>query len=162
MKKDTTECVTKCLTCQQVKAEYQAPTGKLHPLSIPEWKWEKITMDFVLRLPRTFRKHDAIWVIIDQLTKLAHFLPVQQSDLLDKLSRIYVSEIVRLHGVPISIVSDRNPRFISYFWRSLQGALGTRLHFSTTFHPQTDGQLERTSQTLEDMLRACMLEFKGN
>ena len=143
MKKDTAECVAKCLTCQQVKAEHQAPAGKLHPLSIPEWKWEKITMDFVLGLPRTFRKHDAIWVIVDRLTKSAHFLPVQQSDSLDKLSRIYVAEIVRLHGVPISIVSDRDPRFTSHFWRSLQGALGTRLHFSTTFHPQTDGQSER-------------------
>ena len=77
MKKDTAECVAKCLTCQQVKAEHQAPAGKLHPLSIPELKWEKITMDFVLGLPRTFRKHDAIWVIIDRLTKSAHFLPVQ-------------------------------------------------------------------------------------
>ena len=135
MKKDTAECVAKCLTCQQVKAEHQAPAGKLHPLSIPEWKWEKITMDFVLGLPRTFRKHDAIWVIVDRLTKSAHFLPVQQSDSLDKLSRIYVSEIVRLHGVPISIVSDRDPRFTSHFWGSLQGALGKKLHFNTAFHP---------------------------
>ena len=77
MKKDTAECVAKCLTCQQLKAEHQAPTGKLHPLSISEWKWEKITMDFVLGLPRTFMKHDAIWVIIDRLTKSAHFLPMQ-------------------------------------------------------------------------------------
>ena len=77
MKKDTAECVAKCLTCQQVKAEHQALAGKLHPLSIPEWKWEKITMDFVLGLPRTFRKHDAIWVIFYRLAKSAHFLPVQ-------------------------------------------------------------------------------------
>ena len=119
-------------------------------------------MDFVLGLPRTFRKHDAIWVIIDQLTKLAHFLPVQQSDLLDNLSRIYVSEIVRLHGVPTSIVLDKDPWLTSHFWGSLQGALGTKLHFSIAFHSQIDRQLERTIQILEDMLRACMLEFKGN
>ncbi|KAL2243581.1 UNVERIFIED_CONTAM: Transposon Tf2-12 polyprotein [Sesamum indicum] len=162
MKKDVAEFVAKCMTCQQVKAEHQAPAGKLRPLSIPEWKWEKITMDFVVGLPRTFRKHDAIWVIVDRLTKAAHFLPVRVTDSLDKLAGLYLSEIVRLHGVPISIVSDRDPRFTSRFWESLQRALGTKLHFSTAFHPQTDGQSERTIQTLEDMMRACTMEFKGN
>ncbi|KAL0385909.1 UNVERIFIED_CONTAM: Transposon Ty3-I Gag-Pol polyprotein [Sesamum radiatum] len=151
-----------CLTCQQIKAEHQAPAGKLHPLSIPEWKWEKITMDFVIGLPRTFRKHDAVWVIVDRLTKSAHFLPIRQNDSLDKLAELYVSEIVRLHGIPTSIVSDRDPRFTSHFWGSLHRALGTKLHFSTAFHPQTDGQSERTIQTLEDMMRACVIEFKGN
>ncbi|KAL0445246.1 UNVERIFIED_CONTAM: Transposon Ty3-G Gag-Pol polyprotein [Sesamum latifolium] len=146
----------------QVKAEHQAPAGKLRPLSIPEWKWEKITMDFVVGLPRTLRKHDAIWVIVDRLTKSAHFLPIRQGDSLDKLAELYVAEIVRLHGVPVSIVSDRDPRFTSRFWGSLQRALGTKLHFSTAFHPQTDGQSERTIQTLEDMMRACTMEFKGN
>ncbi|KAL0291142.1 UNVERIFIED_CONTAM: Transposon Tf2-12 polyprotein [Sesamum calycinum] len=162
MKKDVAEFVAKCITCQQVKAEHQAPAGKLRPLSIPEWKWEKITMDFVVGLPRTLRKHDAIWVIVDRLTKSAHFLPIRLGDSLDKLAELYVSEIVRLHGVPVSIVSDRDPRFTSRFWGSLQGALGTKLHFSTAFHPQTDGQSERTIQTLEDMMRACIMEFKGN
>ncbi|KAL2236228.1 UNVERIFIED_CONTAM: Transposon Tf2-12 polyprotein [Sesamum indicum] len=162
MKKDVAEFVAKCMTCQQVKAEHQAPAGKLRPLSIPEWKWEKITMDFVVGLPRTFRKHDAIWVIVDRLTKSAHFLLVRITDSLDKLAGLYISEIVRLHGVPISIVSDRDPRFTSRFLESLQRALGTKLHFSTAFHPQTDGQLERTIQTLEDMMRACTMEFKGN
>ncbi|KAL2243599.1 UNVERIFIED_CONTAM: Transposon Tf2-12 polyprotein [Sesamum indicum] len=153
MKKDVAEFVAKCMTCQQVKAEHQAPA---------EWKWEKITMDFVMGLPRTFRKHDAIWVIVDRLTKSAHFLPVRITDSLDKLAGLYISEIVRLHGVPVSIVSDRDPRFTSRFWESLQRALGTKLHFSTAFHPQTDGQSERTIQTLEDMMRACTMEFKGN
>ncbi|KAL2226202.1 UNVERIFIED_CONTAM: Transposon Tf2-12 polyprotein [Sesamum indicum] len=162
MKKDVAEFVAKCMTCQQVKAEHQAPAGKLRPLSIPEWKWEKITMDFVVGLPRTFKKHDAIWVIVDRLTKSAHFLPVRITDSLDKLAGLYISEIVRLHGIPISIVSDRDPRFTSRFWESLQRALGTKLHFSTAFHPQTDGQSERTIQTLEDMMRACTMEFKGN
>ncbi|KAL0448766.1 UNVERIFIED_CONTAM: Transposon Ty3-I Gag-Pol polyprotein, partial [Sesamum latifolium] len=97
MKKDVAEFVAKCLTCQQVKAEHQAPAGKLHPLSIPEWKWEKITMDFVIGLPRTFRKHDVVWVIVDRLTKSAHFLPIYQNDSLDKLAELYISEIVRLH-----------------------------------------------------------------
>ena len=122
----------------------------------------KITMDFVTGLPRNKRQHDAIWVIVDRLTKSTHFLPINVEDLLEKLAKLYVDEIVRLHGVPVSIVSDRDPRFTSRFWASLQAALGTRLHFSTAFHPQTDGQSERTIQTLEDMLRACVMEFKGS
>ena len=117
---------------------------------------------FLTGLPRTQRKHDAIWVIVDRLTKFALFLSVNVEDSLEKLAQLYVDEIVRLHGVPVSIVSDRDPRFTSRFWPSLQTALGTRLHFSTTFHPQTDGQSERTIQTLEDMLRACVMEFRGS
>ncbi|KAK4389876.1 hypothetical protein Sango_2324600 [Sesamum angolense] len=139
MKKDVAVFVARCLTCQQVKAEYQAPAGELHPFSIPEWKWENITMDFVIGLPRTFRKHDAIWVVMDRLTKFAHFLPIRQNDSLDKLAELYVSKIVRLHGIPTSIVSNRDYRFTSHFWRSLQRALGTKLHFSMAFNPQTDG-----------------------
>ncbi|KAK4406476.1 Transposon Ty3-I Gag-Pol polyprotein [Sesamum angolense] len=162
MNKDMAEFVAKCMTYQQVKAEQYAPAGKLQPLSIPEWKWEKITIDFVLGLPRTLRKHDAIWVIVDRLTKSAHFLQIRLGDSLAKLAELYVSEIVRLHGVPLSIVSDRDPRFTSRFWGSLQGALGTKLHFNTAFHPQTDGQSERMIQTLEDMMRACIMELKDN
>ena len=119
-------------------------------------------MDFVTGLPRTQRQHDTIWVIVDRLTKSAHFLPINVEDSVEKLDKLYVDEIVRLHGVPVSIVSDRDPRFTSRFWPSLQAALGTRLHFSTSFHLQTDGQSERTIQTLEDMLRACVMEFKGS
>ncbi|WOG99882.1 hypothetical protein DCAR_0519238 [Daucus carota subsp. sativus] len=162
MKKDVAEFTAKCLTCQQVKVEHQAPAGKLHPLSIPEWKWEKITMDFVTNLPKTRKGNDAIWIIVDRLTKSAHFLPISWGCTLDHLAQRYVNEIVRLHGVPISIVSDRDPRFTSRFWKSLQEAMGTRLNFSTAFHPQTDGQSERTIQTLEEMLRACVIEFKGS
>ena len=106
-------------------------------------------MDFVTGLPRTQRQHDAIWVTVDRLTKSTHFLLFNVEDSLEKLVQLYVDEIVRLHGVPVSIVSDRDPRFTdprftSRFWPSLQAALGTRLHFNTTFHPQTDGQSERT------------------
>ena len=108
----------------------------------------KITMDFMIGLPRTQRQYDAIWVIVDRLTKSAHFLPTNVEDSLEKLAKLYVDEIVRLHGVPVSIVSDRDPKFTSRFWPSLQAALGTRLHFSTTFHPQTGGHSERTIQTL--------------
>ena len=101
-------------------------------------------------------------MIVDRLTKSAHFPPVNVEDSLEKLAQLYVDEIVRLHEVPVSIVLDRDPRFTSRFWPSLQASLGTLLHFSTTFHPQTDGQSERTIQTLEDMLRACVMEFKGS
>ena len=118
-----------------MKAEHQKPAEKIQLLPIPVWKWEKITMDFVTGLPRIQRQHDAIWVIVDRLTKSAHFLPINVEDSLEKLAQLYVDEIVRLHGVPISIVSYRDPRLTSRFWPSLQATLGTRLHFSTAFHP---------------------------
>ena len=161
MKKDVGEFVARCLTCQQVKAEHRVPAGKLQSLPIPVWKWEKITMDFVTGLPRSQAGHDAIWVIVDRLTKSAHFIPIHTTWTGEKLAQVYLDEIVRLHGVPTSIVSDRDTRFVSHFWRSLQDALGTRLDFSTAFHPQSDGQSERTIQTLEDMLRACVIDFQG-
>ena len=116
-------------------------------------------MDFVSSFPLTQRKHDSIWVIVDRLTKSAHFLPIQLDYSMDQLAEQYVSEIVRLHGIPLSIVTDRDPRFTSRFWKELQSALGTRLNFSTAFHPQIYGQSERLIQVLEDMLRACVLDF---
>ena len=118
-------------------------------------------MDFVSGLPLTLGKKDAIWVIVDRLTKSAHFIPVRIDYSPNKLAELCISKIVRLHGVPISIISDRDPRFTSRFWKKLQDALGTKLHFSTAFHPQTDGQSERIIQILEDMLRCCILEFEG-
>ncbi|KAL5579092.1 hypothetical protein UlMin_011534 [Ulmus minor] len=122
--RDVAEYVQHCLTCQQVKAEHQRPSSLLQPLMIPEWKWEHISMDFVMGLLKTLKGYNSIW------------------------------EIVRLHGIPLSIVSDRDPKFTSTFWKSLHKAMGTWLRFSTAFYPQTDGQSERTIQTLEDMLRA--------
>ena len=136
MKKDIYEYVSKCLTCQQVKAEHQVPSGLLNPLSIPQWKWDNITMDFVFGFPLTKRKHDAIWVIVDRLTKSAHFISVRLDYSRDRLAELYVSEIFRLHGIPVSIVSDRDPRFTSRFWKELQSSFGMRLNFSTAFHPQ--------------------------
>ena len=162
MRKDVSEFVCRCLICQKIKAEHQRPAGLLQPLDIPTWKWDSVSMDFVFGLPRTFAGHDGIWVIVDRLTKSGHFLAVKSTYSLDKLAREYIKEIVRLHGVPSSIVSDRDPRFTSRFWKSLHNALGTKLSFSTAYHPQTDGQTERTIQTLEDMLRACVLEMRGN
>ncbi|XP_056843094.1 uncharacterized protein LOC130495672, partial [Raphanus sativus] len=159
MKADVAEWVAKCPTCQLVKAEHQVPSGLLQNLPIPEWKWDHITMDFVTGFPTTRSKKDAVWVIVDRLTKSAHFLPIKKGDGVDEIVKIYIDEIVRLHGVPASIVSDRDPRFTSYFWRAFQKALGTRVNMSTSYHPQTDGQSERTIQTLEDMLRACVLDW---
>ena len=162
MKKETAEYVAHCLTCQQTKAEHQRPAGLLQPLEIPEWKWEMVTMDFVTGLPTTPKGHDAIWVIVDRLTKSAHFLPIKVTYGAHKLADIYIAEIMRLHGVPNSIVSDSNGRFTSTFWNRIQTRLGTKLNFSTSFHPQTDGQSERTIQTLEDMLRSCVPDFQGS
>ncbi|KAL1533104.1 hypothetical protein AAHA92_33037 [Salvia divinorum] len=119
-------------------------------------------MDFVTGLPKTRQGNTAIWVVIDRLTKSAHFIPIPVTHGSDKLARIYVKEIIRLHGVPVTITSDRDTRFTSRFWTSLQRELGTRLNFSTAFHPQTDGQSERTIQTLEDMLRAVVLDRGEN
>ena len=118
-------------------------------------------MDFVVGLPKTTKGHDAIWVIVDRLTKSSHFIPIKMTYSLEQLADLYVQEVVRLHGIPKSIISDRDARFTSKFWRGVQQAMGTKLNFSTAFHPQTDGQTERTNQTLEDMLRACVMEFKG-
>ena len=119
-------------------------------------------MDFVTHLPRTLRKHDSVWVIVDRLTKTAHFLPIDFRISMRKLAQIYIDEIVRLHGVPSSIVSDRDPRFTSRFWQTLQEALGTKLRLSSAYHPQTDGQSERTIQSLEDLLRTCVLDHLGS
>ncbi|GKF11055.1 putative reverse transcriptase domain-containing protein [Tanacetum coccineum] len=116
-------------------------------------------MDFVTKLPKTSQGYDTIWVIVDRLTKSAIFTPMRETDLMDKLARIYLKEVVTRHGIPVSIICDRDPRFASNFWRSLQNALGTNLDMSTAYHPQTDRQSERTIQTLEDMLRACAIDF---
>ena len=125
MKQDIAAYVASCLVCQQVKAEHQHPAGMMQPLPIPEWKWDHVTMDFVVGLPRTASGKDAIWVIVDRLTKTAHFIPIRISFSLDMLARLYMNEIVSKHGVPASIISDRDPRFTSRFWAKLQGGLGT-------------------------------------
>ena len=114
-------------------------------------------MDFVVGLPKTMGKYDSIWVIVDRLTKSAHFIPVKVTYNAEKLAKLYISEIVRLHGVPLSIISDRGTQFTSMFWRTLHAKLGTRLDLSTAFHPHTDRKSKRTIQVLDDMLRACVI-----
>ncbi|GJT73175.1 putative reverse transcriptase domain-containing protein [Tanacetum coccineum] len=143
----------------RVKAECQKPSDLLVQPVIPVWKWENITMDFVTKLPKTSTGQDTIWVIVDRLTKSAHFLPMKETDSMEKLTRQYLKEVVSRHEVPVSIISDRDSKFTSHFWKSLNEALGTQLDMSTAYHPQTDGQSERTIQTLKDMLRACVVDF---
>nr|GEW04384.1 hypothetical protein [Tanacetum cinerariifolium] len=138
------------------------PSCLLQQPEIPKWKWEGIAMDFVTKLPRTGSGHDTIWVIMDRLTKSAHFLPIREDYKMDRLSRLYLNEIVSRHGVSILIIYNCDSRFTSRFWQSMQEALGTHLDMSTAYHPQTDSQHECTIQTLEDMLIAYVLDFGGS
>ncbi|GKA62752.1 putative reverse transcriptase domain-containing protein [Tanacetum coccineum] len=124
MKAIIAEYVGKCLTCSRVKAECQKPSGLLVQPEIPMWKWERITMDFITKLPKTSNGHDTIWVIVDRLTKSSHFIPTQEKDSKETLTRLYIKEIVSQHGVPISIISDHDSHFTFRFWKSLQSALG--------------------------------------
>jgi hypothetical protein len=159
MKGDIAQFVAHCDTCQRIKAEHQKPSGLLQPLPIPVWKWDEVGMDFVVGLPKTRKGNDSIWVIVDRLTKVAHYLPVHTNYGGEKLAQLYVDNIVKLHGVPSRIVSDRGTQFTSRFWRSLHKAMGTKLDFSSAYHPQTDGQTERVNQIMEDILRACVLTY---
>jgi hypothetical protein len=154
--------VAVCDVCQWVKAEHQRPAGLLHPLKIPEWKWEEIGMDFIFSLPRVSAGNDTIWVIVDRLTKVAHFIPMRSIYMGAKLAELYMARIVCLHGVPKKIVSDRGSQFTSRLWQKLHESLETKLNFSSAYHPQTDSQTERTNQVLEDMLRACALKHGGS
>jgi hypothetical protein len=152
LKRDVAAHVAMCDVCQRVKAEHQRPAGLLHPLKIPEWKWEEVGIDFIVGLPHTSAGYDSIWVIVDRLTKVAHFIPVKTTYSGAKLAELYMARIVCLHGVPKKIVSDRGSQFTSRYWKKLHESLDTRLNFSSAYHPQTDGQTERTNQVLEDML----------
>ncbi|GJT56802.1 putative reverse transcriptase domain-containing protein [Tanacetum coccineum] len=160
MKAEIATYVSKCITCAKVKAEYQKPSGLLVQPKIPQWKWENISMDFETKLPKAESGQDMIWVIVDRLTKSAHFLPMNETDSMEKLTRQYLKEVVSRHGVPVSIISDRDSKFTSHFWISLNEALGTQLDMSMAYHPQTDCQSERTIQMLQDMLQACVMEFR--
>nr|GEZ63540.1 putative reverse transcriptase domain-containing protein [Tanacetum cinerariifolium] len=142
-----------------VKAEHQRPSRLLVQPEIPVWKWDNITMDFVTKLPKSPQGYDTIWVIVDRLTKSAIFAPMRETDPLEKLAKLYLKEVVARHEIPVLIICDRDLRFASRFWRTLQKALGTSLDMSTAYHPETNGQSERTIQTLEDMLRACVIDF---
>ncbi|GJY35081.1 retrovirus-related pol polyprotein from transposon TNT 1-94 [Tanacetum coccineum] len=161
MKANIATYVSECLTCAKVKAKHKRPSGLLVQPKISQWTWDNITMDFVTNLPKSSQGYDTIWVIVDLLTKSAIFMPMRETDPMDKLARMYLKEVVTKHGIPVLIICDRDPRFASNFCRSLQKALGTSLDMSTAYHLQTGGQSERTIQTLKDMLSACVIDF-GN
>jgi hypothetical protein len=135
MKRDVAKYVALYDTCQRVKAEQQRPVGLLQPLQVPEWKWEEIAMDFIVGLPRTQSSYDSIWVIMDRLIKVAHFIPVKTTYSGPQLVELYMSRIVCLHGVPKKIVSDRGTQFTLKFLERLQETLDTQLHFGSTYHP---------------------------
>ncbi|GJX41013.1 putative reverse transcriptase domain-containing protein [Tanacetum coccineum] len=143
----------------RVKAEHQRPSGLLVQPKIPQWKWDNITIDFIMKLPKSSQGYDTIWVIVDRLTKSAISVPMRETGPMKKLARMYLKVVVTRHGIPVLIICNRDPRFASNFWRSLQKALGMNLNMSTAYHPQTDRQSEMTIQTLEDMLHACVIDF---
>jgi hypothetical protein len=158
MKREAARYVSECDTCRKVNADYMKPGGLLQPLSISGWKWEDISMDFIVGLPMMARKFDSIWVIVDRLSKSTHFIPIHTNYNVQKYARIYIDHVLCLHGVPKTIISDRGSQFVARFWEQLHASLGTHLIHSSAYHPQTDGQTERVNQILEDMLRACVLE----
>jgi hypothetical protein len=145
MKRAIAEYVALCDNCQRVKAERQRPARLLQPLMIPEWKWKEISMDFIVGLPKTQSGYDSIWVIIDRLSKVAHFIPVKSNYKGLKLAELYIARIVCLHGVPKKIISDRGTPFTSKFGEKWHESMDTKLNFSSAYHPQTDGQTERVN-----------------
>jgi hypothetical protein len=162
MKCEVARYVSECDTYRKVKADYIKPGGLLQPLSIPEWKWDNISMDFIMGIPTTAHKFDLIWVIVDRLSKSAHFIPVNTNYRVQKYVEIYIAHVLCLHGVPKMIISDRGSQFVARYWEQLFASLETHLIHSSTYHPQTDGQTERVNQILKYMLRACVLEHQGS
>jgi hypothetical protein len=130
----------------------------LQPFPIPEWKWEVVTIDFITKLPRIVKQHDSIMVVVDKLTKAAHFIPIKLTHKATNIEDIYMREIAKLHGVPRTIVLNRDPKFTSNFWMGLFKGFGTNLNFSTTYHPESDGKTERLNQVIEDMLMMYVMD----
>jgi hypothetical protein len=159
MKIEIARYVTRCDTCTRVKAIHMKTAEPLQSLPIPTWKWEDISMDFIVGLLRTVKGFDSIWVIVDRLTKIAHFLPLKMDHPVVVYAQLYIAHILSLHGVPKTIISDRGPQFVSKFWSEQHKSFGTKLLHSLAYHPQTSGQIERVNQIREDILQACVLEF---
>ena len=156
LKSGVAKIVGQCRTCQLAKHRKQN-TGLYTPLPIPDHLWQDVSMDFVLGLPRTFRKHDSILVVIDRFSKMAHFLPCSKTSDASKIAKLYFDEIVKLYGLPKTIVFDRDVCSMSYFWKTLWHLVGTKLKFSTAFYPQTDGQTEVVNHSLGNLLQ-CLVD----
>jgi hypothetical protein len=156
MKREIAKCVSECDTCRRVKADHLRPTANLQPLSIPECKWEDICMDFIVGLPHTLHGYNSIWLIVNRLTKSAHFIPIAMTYRVRQYIELYISHIVRYHGIPITIISDRGSIFVAHFLEQLHKCLGTHLIHSSAYQSQTDGQTERVNQIIKDMLCASV------
>ena len=157
MRKSVHSFCDKCIACRKAKSKVQ-PHGLYTPLPIPNIPWVDISMDFILGLPKTSRGMDSIFVVVDRFSKMAHFIPCHKVYDVCFIANLFFKEVVRLHGILRSIVSDRDPKFLSHFWRTLWGKIGTKLLFSTTCHPQTDSQTEVVNRTLGQMLRCLISE----
>ena len=161
LRRDVDAFVRQCLICQKVKFDRQKAPGLLQPLPIPDKPWESIAMDFIFDLPRTQTGNDGIWTIICRFSKQAHFIPVRKKIKPDQMARLFMCNIFKYHGMPQSIVSDRDPRMTSLFWRGIFENMGTTLKFSSSFHPQTDGQSEEANSTVLDLLKCYVSEHKS-
>ncbi|GJP47026.1 hypothetical protein CLOM_g6258 [Closterium sp. NIES-68] len=171
---DVQRYVAACPICQRMKSSHQRPTGLLQPLEPPQRPWQHVTMDFVTGLPARPSGNDAVLVVVDRLTKMTHFAPCRTTITAEETARLFISTVVHLHGIPAAIISDRDPKFTSKLWQDTWIRDGTRLQFSSAYHPQTDGQTERTNQTMEQLIRTncpdrkkwedvlLMLEFSYN
>ncbi|TXT11509.1 uncharacterized protein COLE_01919 [Cutaneotrichosporon oleaginosum] len=152
MRRAVNAYVASCDSCQKAKPANTAPTGMLQPMPIPPTRWDTVTMDFAVKLPVS-NSFDAILVVVDKLTKRVHLCPTTDNATASDIAKVFIRDVVRLHGLPRNIISDRDSRFTSAFWRAITKALGVRLLMSTSFHPQTDGQTERQIRTLKEALR---------
>jgi hypothetical protein len=159
MKHETAHYVSECETCKKVKANYMKSRGLLQHLSIPDWKWDNISMDFIVGLPLMTHKFDSIWVIVDQHTKSTHFILVHTNCNAEKYAGIYIARVLCLHRVRKMIMSDRGSQFVAHFWEQLHASLRTHFIHSSSYHPQMDGQTERVNQILEE---ACVMEHQGS
>ncbi|CAI7803237.1 unnamed protein product [Closterium sp. NIES-54] len=156
MAADVQQFVTSCDTCQRMKSSKQKKTGLLQPIPVPEQPWQVVSLDFITGLPSTSRGNDSILVVIDKFSKMGHFIPTNATATAEATARLLFDRIITIHGIPATLISDRDPKFTSKFWKELMGLLGTKLAMSSAYHPQTDGQIERLNQVVEQLLRtAC-------